>query len=49
MASFSITSAINLIEEQFDAGLKGVFTVKFNQDPFERLICLRCYTGTTIT
>jgi hypothetical protein len=45
----SITSAINLIEEQFDAGLKGVLTGKFNQDPLERLICLRYSIGTTIT
>ncbi|KZS06429.1 Uncharacterized protein APZ42_030122 [Daphnia magna] len=33
----SIRSAINLIEEQFDAGLKGVLTGKFNQEPLERL------------
>ena len=37
----SITSAIYLIEEQFDAGLKDALTGKFNQDPLERLICLR--------
>ncbi len=37
----SITSAINLIEEQFDAGFKYVLTGKFNQDPLERLISLR--------
>lgn len=37
----SITSAINLIEEQFDAVFKYVLTGKFNQDPLERLISLR--------
>lgn len=44
----SIRSAINLIEEQFDAGLKGVLTGKFNQDSLERLICLRYSIETII-
>ncbi|KAK4003944.1 hypothetical protein OUZ56_005689 [Daphnia magna] len=33
----TINSAINLIEEQFKAGIKVVLTGKFNQDPLERL------------
>ncbi|EFX61647.1 hypothetical protein DAPPUDRAFT_338581 [Daphnia pulex] len=33
----SITGAINLIEEQFEAGIRVVLTGKFNHDPLEML------------